>query len=101
MKAIDVDIGDNGMVEYTLAGDIEKHFMMEPGTGKIKLATPFDPNQQNIDYVLMVQAMDKGLCLCQGERTKFDRFESTHLFQSSSFFDLKYTEYVQMFQDLI
>ena len=69
-----MDIGDNGMVEYTLAGDIEKHFMMEPETGKIKLATPFDPNQQNIDYVLMVQAMDKGFCLYQGERTKFDRF---------------------------
>ena len=51
------------------------------------------------------------LFVSQGERTKFDRFvdlnvrvaifESTNLSYLSSFFDLKYTEYAHVFQDLI
>jgi len=61
VQAIDLDVGYNGMVTYSIvSGDANKLFAINPDSGHISMARSANPANDPLNYILLISAKDSG-----------------------------------------
>ena len=62
VQAIDLDVGFNGMVTYSIvSGDPNHLFTMNPVSGHISMARSANPSDDPLNYDLLISAKDSGI----------------------------------------